>query len=150
MNPFEFSCPIKSQCPMKSESKISSYLFPVLILIIVGFMMIAINIETSYTYDNIDMNLKVIKDDEYNKDYRYEQLTRDGTTRLVKGKIKVIHHNIKKDSTIILSRKNIEGKIGMHLIIGDIIPNEYFEILSIDNDGNIQEEDYGEVYYIIN
>ena len=36
----------------------------------------------------------------------------NGTVQLIKGVGKVVHHSIKEDSVIMLSRKNIEGTAG--------------------------------------
>ena len=86
-----------------------------------------------------------------NSNYKNVQSPNNGIVRLIKGKYKVIHHYIKEDSVIILSRKSLEGKCGIHLTI-DIIPNESFTIKSVnenDTDVYIETEDYGEVYFKI-
>lgn len=153
MNPFEFSCPLKTQC---NESKFStiSFLAPILILMVVGFMMLAVSIETSSSFIENDNSYDVVKmhkivHNPESIEYKKEKTPRDGTIRLVKGEAEVIHHNIKKDSTIILSRKNIEGKAGIHLIVSEIIPNEYFKIKSLNLEHEKEEEDFGEIYFLI-
>jgi hypothetical protein len=81
-------------------------------------------------------------------DYKNFQVQDNGIVRLNKGKHKVIHHDIKVDSIIILSRKSLEGKAGVNLIV-DIVPNESFTISSVNGEAEIELDDCGEVYYKI-
>jgi hypothetical protein len=83
-----------------------------------------------------------------NNDYKNFQVQDNGIVRLNKGKRKVIHHDIKIDSIIILSRKSLEGKAGVNLIV-DIVPNESFTISSVNGEAEIELDDCGEVYYKI-
>ena len=83
------------------------------------------------------------------KEYKVFKAPRNGTVKLSKGSVDVVHHDIKEDSIILLSRKTISGKGGNFLSISTIKPNKNFRIISTDEVGNIEEEDNGEIYFLI-
>ena len=71
-----------------------------------------------------------------------------GTVQLTKGSVRQVHHDIKEDSVIVVSRKSLNGKAGMHLLVS-VVPNEYFTITSVDSEGLVEEEDCGEISFIV-
>lgn len=72
-----------------------------------------------------------------------------GTIRLVKGMATQVHHSIKNDSIIIVSRKTIDGKAGTHLVVKEIVPNEKFTITAVDSIGGVVVDDCGEVFFVV-
>ena len=83
------------------------------------------------------------------KDYKTYTAPKNGTLKLNKGVITQIHHGIKEDSVILISRKNIDGRAGSFLTITEIIPNKKFSISSTDDVGAVEEEDCGEIFFQI-
>lgn len=133
-----------------------NYITPILLLMSVAFMFIFSSSITSYDqdYETIPINYYINKPKEQEttkeqNEYNQKIQQNKGTIQLVKGFAKVIHHNIKQDSIILLSRKSVEGKPGTHLIVDHIESNQYFTVKSIDNDNNVTESDLGVIYYKI-
>jgi len=116
-----------------------------LFLILVVFIGVANSFEMNGEQSNTK-NIQIIVPD--NQRFKQLQIPDNGIVRLIKGKIKVTHHSIKEDSVIMVNRKNIEGKPGFHLLIS-IEPNESFTIKSVDDEGTVETEDYGEVFFKI-
>lgn len=114
-----------------------------LFLILIIFVGVATNMTEEH---NIAKEIQIMIPD--NQRFKKLQTPDNGTIRLIKGKVKVTHHAIKEDSVIMVNRKNIEGKPGFHLLVS-IDPNESFTIKSVDDEGTIETEDYGEVFFKI-
>lgn len=74
---------------------------------------------------------------------------RDGLVTLTKGSAKIIHHDIQEDSIIMLSRKSCQGKTGTILSVDKIEPERHFTIISTNEEGVVEEEDCGEVYFVV-
>lgn len=72
-----------------------------------------------------------------------------GVLKLSKGIVTQTHREIKEDSVILVSRKNIDGRAGSFLSIQEIVPNEKFTIVSTNEIGEIEMEDFGEIYFQI-
>lgn len=72
-----------------------------------------------------------------------------GTLRLSKGVATQIHHTIKNDSVIVLTRKSLDGGPGRHLVIRDLEPNKKFVVASVGDDGVVATDDSGEVYFVV-
>ena len=141
-----------------------------IIPIVLIFIIVAASMQLEESYDNPLNNnplnnnpsnkIVIVKSEEPNQNFKTVKSPSNGTVQLIKGVGKVIHHSIKEDSVIMLSRKNIEGKVGSHLIIGKIEPNQYFTVHSVsefetssDKDSDIitgvETEDFGEIYFLI-
>lgn len=139
--------------PTASSSSSSSglILLPLLFLFFVLFVAMLFS-RLEFEDDILETAVKpvptrVVVED--NKEYKRHRAPRDGTVKLVNGKVSVIHLSIKKDSVILLSRKSIDQKAGSHLIIGDITPNETFDVLSTDEQGILEENDCGDIYFVV-
>lgn len=140
-NPFEISCPVVP----KSTS--ANFITPIILIMVIGFMILSTTVSVNdINYDPVVIGSPVNEI----LDYKHKKYPREGVTRLVKGKVEIIHHGIKKDSVIMVSRKNIEGKPGQYLVIENIVSNESFEIRSVSAENELQSEDYSEIYFIIN
>jgi hypothetical protein len=72
-----------------------------------------------------------------------------GTIRLSKGVATQIHHSIKNDSVIVLSRKTIDGRAGSFLVVREIVPNEKFVIEALDSDSKVEKDDSGEIFFVV-
>lgn len=72
-----------------------------------------------------------------------------GTLRLTKGVATQVHHSIKSDSVVMLTRKSMDGRAGLHLVVKEIIPNEKFLVEALDEDANIVRDDCGELYFVV-
>ena len=83
------------------------------------------------------------------KDYKNFTAPKSGILKLSKGTVSQVHHAIKEDSVIILSRKSIDGRAGSFLSIKEIVPNKKFTVNSTDDVGAVEEEDCGEIYFQI-
>lgn len=130
----------------KPNLNITNMIMPLFLIfiILIGFSgSILDNYQNEYENDKIKT---VLMPD--NTTFKNIQKPSCGVMTLIKGKHKVIHHTIKEDSIIILSRKSIEGIPGCHLIV-DINPNESFVVTSVNDDGKPENEDYGEIYFKI-
>ena len=82
------------------------------------------------------------------EDYNTRIIKNKGIVKLIKGKAEIIHHEIKLDSIINISRKKIIGQAGT-LSISEINPNKSFTIISSDDMGVILEEDFSELFFHI-
>lgn len=141
------------------SSAVCAVLLPLFFLFFVLFIMILFNkfeIEEEFTFaepssriPKIDLSPTSASIPPQKKEYKRIQTPREGIIKLVNGKAKIIHHNIKKDSVIMLSRKNIDQKAGTHLVIDDIVVDECFNVISTDDQGIIEENDCGEIYFVI-
>ena len=84
------------------------------------------------------------------KNFKKIKTPSNGCVRLINGKVNVIHHSIKEDSIIMLSRKSVDGIPGEHLVV-DIDPNKSFTIKSIkltdDKLLSTQDQDCGEIFF---
>lgn len=145
MNPFDTSF-VSSIGRVKCPE--STYMIPTIALMIVGFMMLYANIECAMLEHPSYVPVEYNTFGESIKDYKTPQMPSNGTVRLIKGTVTVPHHNIKNDSTIIVSRKNVEGKLGTHLVVS-ITPNIEFKIDSISDTGELETLDYGEICFMI-
>lgn len=144
-NPFD--------CFPRSSSLMSSIL---LVSVCVIFMSVMVSVNTDFDFEPKNFEYESPKRSNPNSNnFKRLKIPSDGTVRLVNGSAKVIHHNIKEDSTIILSRKTIDGSPGQYLIIEHIEPNQHFVITSKGNstaeetESVTEEEDFGEVYFIV-
>lgn len=127
------------------EIKPNNYITPILLLVSIAFLLMFSTTFVNHDYDYEEY--KVIE--ELHTDYKTKVINNKGTIQLVKGEGKVIHHNIKQDSIILLSRKSIEGTPGTYLIVDNIESNEYFTVKSVDQNNNTVITDLGVVYYTI-
>lgn len=146
MNPLDTS-PFILQPPTKQSSS-NSFIAPILLLISICFIILLLGISSlneSFEFKEYDYDVYPVS---IQNDYKKDILKNQDCVRLIKGTAKIIHHNIKQDSIILLSRKTIEGKPGNHLVIDEIVSNEYFIINAVDEDNNVVETDMGEIYYI--
>ena len=82
------------------------------------------------------------------KNFKNIKIPSEGTEKLTNGKTTIIHHNIKEDSIILTSRKSLNGNT-VGTIVVDIIPNESFTIKSINKNGEIEKNDYSEIFFVI-
>ena len=135
------------ECNHSSKSLMPLFLLTFLLLSVMCSTLESLEKEEKLTDPT---SVVIIQNNEKSK-FKNIQEPSNGTVRLIKGKCKVIHHSIKEDSVIMLSRKSLEGKTGFHLVV-DIEPNEFFIIKSMsDEDDNyvVEDEDCGEVYFNI-
>lgn len=102
------------------------------------------------------LSLEAVQDGYLSKDMRmpkdgYKKFIAPdyGTIRLVKGMATQVHHSIKTDSVIVVSRKTIDGMAGTHLVVKEIVPNEKFTVMAVDSTGNVVVDDCGEVFFVV-
>jgi hypothetical protein len=126
-------------------------------IVLILFVFVIGGIQDLDQYNLEPKTTVIVKPDQSNQNFKTVKTPSHGTVQLVKGIGKVVHHSIKEDSVIMLSRKNIEGKVGSHLIIGEIEPNQHFTVHSVsefeDNNSEVstgvEVEDFGEIYFLI-
>lgn len=132
------------QCPMVRESY-SMWFIPMITMIFVMFAVV--NYGLIEEPEPRIIRCEKLMDD--NRLFKNFVAPMEGTLRLTKGIATQVHHLVKSDSIIVLSRKSIDGKAGLHLVVSEILPNEKFSIEAVDENGNVVKDDCGEIYFII-
>jgi len=117
---------------------------------VISFMIMCVIVASMFNVESFDNNqIPVFENHTLLKSkFKEEKLPTEGLVRLIKGNAVVSHHNIKEDSIIMLSRKNIEGKPGLHLIV-NIEANSSFTITSVNSDSVVEIEDYSEIFFLV-
>ena len=162
-NPFmyHFNSPPQPPVPTVTVTK-SSNNFPVsLCFLIIGLVLLlsialvsSCNLDTHYIEDDYltrkiqNNSIKIRLEDTKERNYKQFKAPHNGTLKLSKGTVEQVHHAIKDDSIILLTRKNIEGKAGQYLVV-DIDANKKFTVKSVDEMNSVEEEDFGEVFFQI-
>ena len=132
----------------------NSFPFSVSILFIGLIILLSLVIVSSCTIDQYEDERVVKKSIEVVKvvanepsEYKNFVAPKSGTLKLTKGTVSQVHHGIKEDSVIILSRKSISGRAGQYLSVQEIVPNKKFTIVATDELGEVEAEDCGEIYF---
>jgi hypothetical protein len=153
-NPFCSQPPVREVFTLSTPPKESSVIPYILFFSIIFFILlitVALGSQMSMSdmiYEEHPYVIKVAT--ERAEEYKNFVAPKNGILKLTKGVVTQVHHTIKEDSVIILSRKSIDGKAGSQLIVKDIVPNKKFTIHSINSDDDSTEtEDCGEIYFAV-
>ncbi len=144
-------------CQPKTPKELysSSSLFYVFFIFITMVLLFSIfftqsfdSFETPHIYHLQDDKLYGLKNNQEPSEYKNFVAPKNGVLKLTRGIFTQTHHSIKEDSVIMLSRKSVDGKPGLQLIVKEIVPNKKFVVHSVNSDGDIETEDCGEIYFI--
>lgn len=124
----------------------STWVFPMIITI---FLMLVVVNYGLIEEPSIQMIRDIERPEKSEKTYKNFIAPDYGTLRLSKGVATQIHHSIKNDSVIVLSRKTIDGKAGVLLVVREIVPNEKFTIEAVDEESNVVRDDSGEIFFVV-